>query len=59
METLYRFTGTGEIGIFNRSHYENVLVTRVHPEYILKENLPDINSVEDIKDEFWKKIQTD
>src|SRR5688572_6653969 len=21
----------GEIGIFNRSHYENVLVTRVHP----------------------------
>ena len=45
----------GEIGIFNRSHYENVLVTRVHPEYILKENLPDIKTIEDIKDEFWKK----
>ncbi len=44
----------GEIGIFNRSHYENVLVTRVHPEYILNENLPGINSVEDINDEFWE-----
>ncbi len=32
----------GMVGIFNRSHYENVLVTRVHPEYILNENLPGI-----------------
>ncbi|MDP3353768.1 MAG: polyphosphate kinase 2 family protein, partial [Flavobacteriaceae bacterium] len=30
----------GKIGVFNRSHYENVLVTRVHPEYILEENIP-------------------
>jgi len=44
----------GEIGIFNRSHYENVLITRVHPEYILNENLPDIDSVKDINDDFWK-----
>jgi PPK2 family polyphosphate:nucleotide phosphotransferase len=44
----------GEIGIFNRSHYENVLVTRVHPEYILKENLPTINSLKDINTKFWK-----
>ncbi|MBY0480569.1 MAG: polyphosphate kinase 2 family protein [Chitinophagaceae bacterium] len=43
----------GEIGIFNRSHYENVLVTKVHPEYILKENIPGINSVKDIKKKFW------
>lgn len=43
----------GDIGIFNRSHYENVLVTKVHPELILKENLPEINSVEDINDKFW------
>jgi len=27
----------GKIGIFNRTHYENVLVTRVHPEYIFNE----------------------
>lgn len=43
----------GMIGIFNRSHYENVLVTKVHPEYILKENLPGINTLEDITDKFW------
>lgn len=45
----------GEIGIFNRSHYENVLVTRVHPEYILNENLPGINTIKDITPAFWKK----
>ena len=43
----------GEFGIFNRTHYENVLVTRVHPNYILGENIPTVNSVEDINDEFW------
>ncbi len=45
----------GKFGVFNRTHYENVLVTRVHPEYILGEYLPDIHSVEDINDEFWDK----
>ena len=44
----------GKFAIFNRSHYENVLVTRVHPEYILNENLPGIESVADITPEFWK-----
>jgi len=45
----------GMVGIFNRSHYENVLVTRVHPEYILNENLPGIVSVDQIRDSFWEK----
>ena len=45
----------GKFGVFNRTHYENVLVTRVHPEYILNENLPHINSVEDINEDFWSK----
>lgn len=45
----------GEIGIFNRSHYENVLVTRVHPEYILNEHIPGINAVKDIKPSFWQE----
>ena len=45
----------GMVGIFNRSHYENVLVTRVHPEYILNENLPGINAVTDIDKSFWEK----
>jgi len=43
----------GEIGIHNRSHYENVLVTRVHPEFILNENLPGIDKVDDINESFW------
>lgn len=45
----------GEIAIHNRSHYENVLVTRVHPEYVLTENLPSINSVKEIDDNFWNE----
>ncbi|MEC4003947.1 PPK2 family polyphosphate kinase [Flavobacterium sp. SUN052] len=44
----------GKFAVFNRTHYENVLVTRVHPEYILFENLPEIKSVEDITTQFWK-----
>jgi len=31
----------GRIGIFNRSHYEEVLVVRVHPELLRAQNLPD------------------
>ena len=45
----------GKFGVHNRTHYENVLVTRVHPEYILGENLPDVNTVDDINDAFWDK----
>ncbi|AFZ24074.1 Polyphosphate:AMP phosphotransferase [Cylindrospermum stagnale PCC 7417] len=30
----------GRIGIFNRSYYEEVLVARVHPEILLKQQLP-------------------
>ena len=45
----------GKFGVFNRTHYENVLVTRVHPEYILNENIPSVKSVDDINDAFWDK----
>jgi len=45
----------GKVGVFNRTHYENVLVTRVHPEYILNENIPGINDVSDIDEAFWEK----
>lgn len=45
----------GKFGVFNRTHYENVLVTRVHPEYILGENLPNVTSLDDIDEAFWKK----
>lgn len=43
----------GMIEIFNRSHYENVLATRVHPEYILNERIPGIDSIEKIDKKFW------
>ena len=45
----------GKIGVFNRTHYENVLVTRVHPEYILGEKIPAIKSLEDLSDDFYHK----
>jgi len=44
----------GKFAVFNRSHYENVLVTRVHPEFLLSENLPGIEKTEDVKAEFWE-----
>ncbi len=43
----------GKFAVFNRTHYENVLVTRVHPEYLLSVNLPGIEKLEDIKEDFW------
>jgi len=35
-----RLPERGEIGIFNRSHYEEVLVVRVHPEILDRQKLP-------------------
>ena len=42
----------GKIGIFNRSHYESVLVCKVHPEYNLSEKV--WKSVDEIDEKFWK-----
>ena len=36
-----RLPERGKIGIFNRSHYEEVLVVRVHPAALAAQNLPD------------------
>ena len=35
-----RLPARGEIAIFNRSHYEEVLVVRVHPELLERQKLP-------------------
>jgi PPK2 family polyphosphate:nucleotide phosphotransferase len=35
-----RLPERGKIGIFNRSHYEEVLVVRVHPDALAAQNLP-------------------
>jgi PPK2 family polyphosphate:nucleotide phosphotransferase len=45
----------GFIGIHNRSHYEEVLVTKVHPEFILGQNIAGIESVKDIDKAFWEQ----
>jgi PPK2 family polyphosphate:nucleotide phosphotransferase len=45
----------GRIGIFNRSHYEEVLVTKVHPKFIVNQRLPGINDIADITGDFWEK----
>ncbi|KMQ67871.1 polyphosphate:nucleotide phosphotransferase [Chryseobacterium sp. FH2] len=42
----------GMIGIFNRSHYESVLVCKVHPEYNFSEKT--WNSVKDFDNKFWE-----
>jgi PPK2 family polyphosphate:nucleotide phosphotransferase len=41
----------GDIGIFNRSHYEEVLVVRVHPELLRTQRLPDRDRGADV----WKR----
>jgi PPK2 family polyphosphate:nucleotide phosphotransferase len=49
---LWRYTARlparGQIGIFNRSHYEEVLVVRVHPELLEREKLPE-------RSEIWRR----
>ena len=52
---LWRFANRmperGRIGIFNRSYYEDVLVVRVHPEYLAGQKLP----TEAIGKKFWER----
>ena len=38
--TNRRLPMRGQIGVFNRSHYEEVLVVRVHPELLARQHLP-------------------
>ena len=45
----------GRIGIFNRSHYEDVLIANVHPEIILSNKLPGVETINDIDPDFWKR----
>lgn len=45
----------GQITIFNRLHYENVLISKVHPEIVLAERLPGMESTDKIDKEFCSK----
>jgi PPK2 family polyphosphate:nucleotide phosphotransferase len=44
-----RLPARGEIGIFNRSHYEEVLVVRVHPALLERQDLPVVEG------DIWKR----
>lgn len=44
----------GQIVIFNRSHYENVLITKVHPELVLVERIKGYDKISKIDNAFWK-----
>jgi PPK2 family polyphosphate:nucleotide phosphotransferase len=46
-----RLPARGQVGIFNRSHYEEVLVVRVHPENLERQKLPRAARKGDI----WKR----
>ncbi len=46
----------GRIGIFNRSHYEEVLVVRVHPEYLLRQRLPEQTNLESLWESRYEDI---
>jgi PPK2 family polyphosphate:nucleotide phosphotransferase len=55
--TTRRLPERGQIGIFNRSYYEEVLVVRVHPEILRGEGLPEeLRDQKDIWDERYRSI---
>jgi PPK2 family polyphosphate:nucleotide phosphotransferase len=51
-----RLPERGRIGVFNRSHYEEVLIVRVHPEFLEGQRLPDLN-LEAIWSERYESIR--
>jgi PPK2 family polyphosphate:nucleotide phosphotransferase len=46
----------GRIGIYNRSHYEEVLVVRVHPELLAPQQLPPVDPGGDIWERRYREI---
>ncbi|MBV8431949.1 MAG: hypothetical protein JO244_12330, partial [Solirubrobacterales bacterium] len=51
-----RLPARGKIGIFNRSHYEEVLVVRVHPENLERQKLPKAGRRGDIWQRRYREI---
>lgn len=47
----------GRIGIFNRSYYEEVLVVRVHPEYLEGQNLPKSVNLDEVWEQRFRSIR--
>jgi len=55
--TCVRLPERGRIGVFNRSYYEEVLVVRVHPEYLKGQQLPAVPSLEQVWEERFDSIR--
>jgi PPK2 family polyphosphate:nucleotide phosphotransferase len=49
--TSHSLPERGQIGIFNRSYYEEVLAVRVHPEFLAREKIP----TQLVLDNIWQK----
>lgn len=47
----------GRIGVFNRSYYEEVLVVRVHPNYLAGQNLPKVSELDKLWEERYESIK--
>lgn len=45
----------GKFAVFNRTHYENVLVTRVNKHFLLNEHIPELDKIDDLPADFWDK----
>ncbi|MFO7977881.1 MAG: polyphosphate kinase 2 family protein [Bacteroidales bacterium] len=45
----------GNIGIFNRSYYEEVLIVRVHPQLLNHQNLPFLEKDQPPQEDFWEQ----
>lgn len=53
-----RLPERGRIGVFNRSYYEEVLVVRVHPEYLERQQLPDAIDRQRIWEQRFESIRS-
>lgn len=52
-----RLPERGRIGVFNRSYYEEVLVVRVHPEYLGGQRIPDLPDLETLWQQRYESIR--
>lgn len=53
METI-ALPERGKFAVFNRTHYENVLISKVNPEILCNEQLPSLELSQKIPKEFWE-----
>jgi PPK2 family polyphosphate:nucleotide phosphotransferase len=55
--TAIRLPERGRIGVFNRSYYEEVLVVRVHPEFLASQRLPATDDLDALWEGRYRSIR--